>query len=106
MDVVAVDETDELVYAIRTNRESDGLVPFEKSRKGNPCPYIVIHLAPQADGTYTLESAWIGTFDGDDEPFPMAKDATSRSAEFWSKHAFVWGSQSVESKSVTTTKPW
>lgn len=34
MDVVRVDDTDELVYAVRTNRESDGLVSFVKSRKG------------------------------------------------------------------------
>lgn len=106
MDVVSVDETDDLVYAIRTNRKADGLVPFVKSRKGNPCRFIAIHLAPQTNKAYILESAWIGTFGGDDQPFPMAKDATSQSAEFWSKHAFVWGSQSVEPESVTTAKPW
>lgn len=106
MDVVRVDDTDELVYATRMNRESDGLVPFVKSRKGNPCPYVAVHLVPQLNGVYILESAWIGTFGGDDEPFPMAKDATPRSVEFWSKHAFVWGSQGIEPESVTTTRPW
>lgn len=108
-DVVMVDDSDEIVYAVRKNREDDGPVPFVKNRQGDPCPYVAVHLAPQADGTYILSSAWIGKFGTigvDDEPFPLAKDANERSAAFWDKHAFVYGSQEITPGTETKERPW
>lgn len=105
-DVVTVNESDEIVYGIRKNREDDGLVPFVKNRHGDDCPYVAVHLVPQADKSYMLSSAWVGTFGDDDEPFPLSKDANERSADFWNKHAFVFGSQEILSGTETNSCPW
>lgn len=104
-DVVKVDESDEIVYAVRKNRRDDGLVPFTKSRPGDPCHSVAMHLVPQADGSYELSSAWIGIF-GDDEPFPGSLNATSKSVEFWNQRAFVWGSQETLPGTETSKRPW
>ncbi len=105
-DVVDVDETDEIVYGIRKNRGDDGLVPFTKTRMGDPCPYVALQLIPQPDTSYVLTSAWIGTFGDDDEPFPNSPNATDRSVEFWNKHAFVYGSQEIVNGTETINRPW
>jgi len=103
-DVVAVDNTDEIIYAIRKNRENDGLVPFTKTRKPQPCRFVSVHLEPKKDGSYELASTWIGTFN--DEPFPEASDANDKSVEYWNCFAFVWGSQEIIPSSETTICPW
>ncbi|MDB5170313.1 MAG: hypothetical protein JWO35_7 [Candidatus Saccharibacteria bacterium] len=105
-DVVDVDSTDEVVYGIRKNRDKEGHAPFVKSRHGDPCSYVALHLVKQDDGSYVLSSTWIGTFSGDDEPFPNAPDATVRSKEFWNKRAFVYGSQEIQAGTETTKRPW
>jgi len=105
-DVVEVDDTDDIVYAVRKNREDDGLVPFTKTRKAQESTYVSVHLIPQKDGSYVLSSAWIGTFDDDDEPFPQSADATKSSVAYWNHWAFVWGSQEVVSGTATTVRPW
>ncbi len=105
-DVVDVDETDKIIYAVRKNRQDDGLVPFTKTRKAQPCQYVTVQLVPQADGSYKLSSAWIGTFDEDDEPFPQSSRATKRSVEYWQRFAFVWGSQEIVPGTETANHPW
>jgi hypothetical protein len=105
-DVVDVDETDEIVYAMRKNRSDDGLVPFVKNREGDPCPFVAMQLDPQPDGSYVLASAWIGTLGDDDEPFPQSPNATERSADFWNRQAFVWGSQEIQDGTLQDQKPW
>jgi hypothetical protein len=105
-DVVNVTKTDEIVYGVRKNREDDGLVPFVKNRQGDSCRYVAVHLVPQSNDSYTLSSAWIGTFGKDDEPFPQSKDANKRSIHFWNEHAFIYGSQEILPNTETTKKPW
>ena len=105
-DVVDVGSADEIVYGVRKNREDDGPVPFTKSRKGEPCRYVAVHLVPKSDDVYILSSAWVGPFTDDDEPFPLSKDATDRSKDFWNKHAFVYGSQEIIAGTETKKKPW
>ncbi|HEX7633235.1 MAG TPA: hypothetical protein VF401_02840 [Candidatus Saccharimonadales bacterium] len=105
-DVVAVDDTDEIVYGVRKNREDDGLVPFTKSRRGTPCNRVAVHLIPQPDKTYELSSAWIGEFGEDDEPFPQSPSATERSIDFWKRWAFVYGSQEILPGTETSEYPW
>lgn len=104
-DVVKVDKADEIVYGQRKNRAEDGLVPFTKSRPAEPCQNVALHLLPQEDGTYMLSSAWIGTFD-DDEPFPGSINANERSIDYWSRYAFVYGSQEIVSGTETNIRPW
>jgi len=105
-DVVEVDESDEIVYGQRKNRADDGLVPFAKSRPAEPCRNVALHLLPQDDGTHLLSSAWVGNFDNDDEPFPGSADATENSADYWSRRAFVYGSQEIVAGTETDVYPW
>ncbi len=105
-DVVDVDDSDEVVYGIRKNREDDGPVPFVKNRDGDPCKLVAVHLVPETNHGYVLSSAWIGPFTDEDEPFPLSKDANERSADFWNKHAFVYGSQEIISGTETLERPW
>ena len=105
-DVVNIDESDDIVYAVRKNRDDDGHVPFTKSREGEPCPFVSVQLTKLIGDSYVLDSCWIGTFTKDDEPFPESPRATERSREFWSKRAFVWGSQEIRPDSVLDNCPW
>ena len=105
-DVVSVSDSDKIVYGVRKNREDDGLVPFVQNREGDPCSCVAVHLLPQADTSYVLSSAWIGTFGEDDEPFPQSPAANERSVDFWNKHAFVYGSQETVPGTETPVKPW
>lgn len=104
-DVVDTDEKDEIIYGVRKNRKEDGLVPFTKTRKARPCSSVAIHLMLKPDNSYELLSTWIGEF-GNDEPFPQSPDATSRSIDFWSKRAFVYGSQEIVLGTETSFRPW
>ncbi|MEO6761358.1 MAG: hypothetical protein ABI220_03205 [Candidatus Saccharimonadales bacterium] len=103
-DVVEIDDTDVVVYALRKNRKEQGYVPFTKSRAAQPNSFISIALEPDPDSSYKLSSAWIGRWDG--PPFPQEPHATTESIPFWSKRAFVWGSQEVEPGSVIDDCPW
>ena len=105
-DVVKIDGTDEVIYAARKNRHDDGLVPFTKTREAEPSSYVTVQLVPRDGGTYELVSAWIGTFDDDDEPFPESPDATARSREYWRHWAFIWGSQEIVPGTETNICPW
>lgn len=105
-DVVATQPTDEIVYGVRRNREDDGLVPFVKTRQGDPSSSVALHVEEQPDGSYELSSAWIGVYDGDDEPFPQAAHATKRSVDYWNRHAFVYGSQEIMAGTETAQRPW
>lgn len=103
-DVVETDDSDEIVYAMRKNRSEQGFVPFTKSRDTQPSSYISIALIANLDGTYQISSAWIGTWD--DPPFPQQPHATQESKSYWSRHAFVWGSQEIEPNSAINSCPW
>jgi len=103
-DVTEVDDTDEIIYAIRKNRRDQGYVPFTKSRKAQNSSYIFIALILNNDNSYSLSSAWIGRWD--DPPFPQQAHATAVSKDYWNKHAFVWGSQEIEPGTETNVKPW
>ncbi|CAN5674778.1 hypothetical protein BH23PAT1_BH23PAT1_4380 [soil metagenome] len=103
-DVVEVDETDVIVYAMRKNRVEQGRVPFTKTRAAQPSSRVSIHLLKQDDSEYDLTSAWIGSFDS--PPFPEDPQATAESKPYWSKHAFMWGSQEVISGTELSCCPW
>lgn len=105
-DVVSTTPDDEIIYGVRNQRFQDGLVPFVKHRQGDPTSSVALHLVLQEDGSYDLSSSWFGVYDGDDEPFPQAPEATPRSVSYWDSHAFVYGSQAIEPGTETTEKPW
>lgn len=103
-DLVEVDDSDILVYAIRKNREDQGYVPFTKSRTSQPSTLLSIYLVKKDNTTYELSSAWIGEFEM--PPFPEMDNATRESMPFWSKHAFVWGSREIIPGTEISSCPW
>lgn len=102
--VVEIDDTDELVYAMRKLREDQGYVAFTKSQSSAPCTKISVHLIQLDEDTYNLYSTWVGEYES--PPFPQMKIATAESIPFWSKHAFVWGSQEIIPGTETAECPW
>lgn len=103
-DVVKIDQTDDVIYAMRKNRNDQGYVPFTKSRTSEPSSLISMYLTKIDSETYLLASAWIGSYEL--PKFPQMKDATSESIPYWTNHAFVWGSQEIIPGSVQRTCPW
>lgn len=102
--VVKIDRTDDIIYAIRKNREDQGHVPFTTSRSSQPCSFISIYLVKKTNQSYDLSSIWIGRFGS--PSFPQMTNATQDSIPFWSKHAFVWGSQQIIPGTELSDCPW
>lgn len=103
-DVVEVDDADEIVFAMRRNREDQGYVPFTRSRTAEPSQFISIYLIRKDSETYELSSTWIGKFES--PPFPQMVNATADSIPYWDTHAFVWGSQEIIPGTETSKCPW
>ena len=103
-DVVMIGNSDEIVYAVRKNRNDDEYVPFTKSRADEPSSYVSISMIKQQGNGYELLSAWIGTLV--DPPFPGTANETLESKPYWSKYAFVWGSQEIKPGTETKICPW
>lgn len=103
-DVVEIDDNDDIVYAMRKNREDQGYVPFTKSQSSQPSSIISIYLVNKDEETYELSSIWVGEYES--PMFPQMDNATAESIPYWSKHAFVWGSQEIIPGSVLTKCPW
>lgn len=100
-DLVETDNSDNVVYAIRKNR--DRHIRFTKSRKPELSSMIAISLKRLDDGNYDLYSAWLGP---QAPPTPNSPLANKESKPFWSKHALVWGTQEIQSGTVTSECPW
>ncbi len=103
-DVVTIDGTDEIVYAMRKNRKDQGYVPFTKSRSPQPSNLISVYLIKKSEDTYELSSIWIGEYDS--PTFPQMDNATKESIPYWSNHAFVWGSQEIIPGTEREDCPW
>lgn len=103
-DVVEVDESDEIVYAMRKHREDQGFVPFAKSQKAKPSSLISIYLVRRDPKTYELLSVWIGEYES--PMFPQMNNATPESIPYWKQHAFVWGSQEIIPSTERPDCPW
>ena len=103
-DVVDVDNSDTIVYAMRKNRRDQGYVPFTKSRSPQPSSLISIYLVKKDSETYELSSVWIGEYES--PLFPQMNNVTAESIRFWSKHAFVRGSQVIIPGTVLLNCPW
>lgn len=89
-ELVETDETDEIVYAIRKNR--DTYMRFTKSRKSAPESTIAIVLWDVKDGSCALHSAWLGLIT---PPTPDSPRKTEQSLPFWTSHALIWGTQEI-----------
>lgn len=100
-DLVETNETDEIVFAKRKNRNE--FTRFVKGKNPHPTSCIAIVLDDYCDGAVILLSAWIGSLA---PPFPGDKNEKPESRSFWSNHALVWGKQAVDEKTITTSIPW
>jgi len=103
-DVVEIDESDDLVYAMRKNREDQGYVPFTKSRTQQPSRFVSLYIVRKDESTYELLSTWIGEYNS--PPFPQMDNASDESIRYWSKRAFVWGSQETIPETEIPNRPW
>jgi hypothetical protein len=103
-DVVEVSHTDEIVYAMRKNREDQGYVPFTKSQTSQPSSLISVYLVKLNSETYELSSVWIGEYES--PMFPQMSNASAKSIPYWKSHAFVWGSQEVIPGTELSDCPW
>jgi hypothetical protein len=97
---VRVDESDEIIYAVRENRK--GHTKFVKNRMPEPTNSITIILKKTGD-FYTIITAFVGKA-ADTEPWD--ERATNSSLEFWSNHALIWGSERIEPNSEAKECPW
>lgn len=93
---------DEIVYAKRLNR--DVYTPFNKTQSPQPYSGVSVSFARELDGSYRLQSTWIGPLDS--PPFPGDPSETAESKPFWMKHALAWGTQAVQEGTVTNICPW
>lgn len=99
--LVETDATDEIVYAIRKNR--DRHIRFTKSRTAGLSSMVTINLNRLEDGRYNVYSAWLGS---NSPPTPNSPMANEQSRPFWANHALVWGTQEVLPGTETTVCPW
>lgn len=102
--VVVTDNNDEIIYAMRKGRGDQGYVPFTKSKPAQPSSLISIYLIKKDPQTYELASTWIGSYES--PMFPQMKNATEGSIPYWSKHAFVWGTQDIIPGTELYECPW
>lgn len=100
-DLVETREDDDIVYAIRKNRDRHSR--FTKSRSSQPSSKIAISLKRLDKDSYDLFSAWLGPLT---PPMPNSPFANSDSRPFWSKHALAWGNQEIILGTETKISPW
>jgi hypothetical protein len=98
---VPTDETDDIVYAVRKNR--DTYMRFTRSRPPEPTSCVSVILKRETNSRYSLFSGWVGPRT---PAIPGTQHATPESFDFWTTHALVWGTQEVDEASITTQCPW
>ena len=101
-DEVENSKGDKIVYAKRKYR--DTYTPFNKSKLPRPCSIVAMGLAQQANGSYELLSAWIGTVNT--PPYPGGDNETPDSKPYWMSHSLAWGTQEIQLGTETLKCPW
>jgi hypothetical protein len=99
--LVETDETDEIIYAKRLNRQTYSR--FTKSRQPRESRLVTVALNPLDNDDYILTSTWIGEAG---YTFPDDPMAVPESRSYWQRHALVWGTQEVQPGSETRICPW
>lgn len=97
---VTVDNSNEIVYAIRENRK--GHTKFVKNMMPVPTNSITVILK-KTGVFYTIITAFIGEAANTE---PWDERATDSSLEFWSNHALIWGTEKIEPNSEVKECPW
>ncbi len=100
-DRVETEEGDEVVYAMRPNR--DNYTRFVKNKQPEPTRFVTFHFKKNGEQEYELFSAYVGPIA---PPFPGSIHENGESRPFWEKHALVWGRQEVIPGTETSVCPW
>jgi hypothetical protein len=92
---------DKIVFARRVNRR--GISRFVKNRRSEPTQFVTVILRRTERGDYQLKTAYFG------EPAPREpwgdSSASRTSRDFWRRHAFAWGTESIVRGSETYRPP-
>lgn len=100
-ELVEVNSSDEIFYALRKNREKP--ITFVRDRSPVETSLVTVVIKPLTDGAYNLHSAWIGPLV---PSVPGDEKETPESREFWNSHALVAGRQEIVPGTETTKCPW
>jgi len=98
---VVTEMHDQIIFAQRPNRF--GHTRFVIGKEPEPCSSVVVILKLTEEQGYVLLTAFIGR---KAEPEPWDRNATEKSAEFWSTRALVWGSEPIIPGTETFECPW
>lgn len=103
-DCVETSESDDVVYAIR--KERDRHMRFVKNRDAEKVDCLTMIMFSQSN-CWNLVSAWFGG-PATQLPFSskMTDDEQRDALQFWSTHALVWGCQRIHENTITETCPW
>lgn len=102
-DLQTVDETDEIVYAIRNHR--DRYTKFVMNKPRHQCSSVTIILK-QIDKGYELVSAWVGHLVPSFPKLHVSPTSDRAEKKYWQTHALVWGRQAVDETTITRVCPW
>lgn len=101
---VETTDADEIVYAIRCER--DRHMRFVKNREMEDTSELTLVLFQHADH-WKLVSGWFGGRAAREPQDPNSSPKERIEAyDFWSKHALVWGCQRIREETITETCPW
>ncbi|NND64908.1 MAG: hypothetical protein HKM24_02985 [Gammaproteobacteria bacterium] len=100
-DLVPTNDKDEIVYAIRKNRDKHSVFVKNKPPVDTTIATVVIDYLDYKKAK--LFTAWVGPIA---PSFPSKKMVEPDCIAFWNKHALVWDNQEVIESSVTNNCPW
>lgn len=83
--------------------KDDVYTRFVKNGKPHPTRYLTVKLSKENNSDYELSDIWIGRLM---PPRPGSEDETADSKPFWSNHALILESQSLQPQTVTKTCPY
>lgn len=92
---------DDVIFVQRVGRE--GLSRFVRSRQPEPTSFVAVVLKELLGGSYELRTAYFGQLS---QPEPWDKNATTKSREFWLRHALCWGYEETVPGTETKVCPW
>jgi hypothetical protein len=99
--LIETNESDEIVYALRPNR--DRYSRFVRNKTPQKTSWVTIDLKKTDHNAYDLYTAFAGRLT---PSFPGGDFLPEQSHDFWSKHALVWGIQDVVPGTETKDCPW
>nr|WP_315232353.1 hypothetical protein [uncultured Flavobacterium sp.] len=98
---VGTDETDQIIYAKRINR--NGHTRFVLNRKPENCKIIFAAFKRSVDKTYIILTVFIGKKAGKE---PFDQKSTDDDLQFWKNHALIYKKENIIECSEVSECPW